>query len=70
MVGLKCACANSELVTALRAQNLLAVPAGENTVRLLPPLNIAQDDMRAGIEALERACVQLQDQHDKKAGGE
>jgi len=24
--------------------------------------------MRAGIEALERACVQLHDQHDKKAG--
>ena len=69
MVGLKCACANSELVTALRAQKLLAVPAGDNTVRLLPPLNIAQDDMRAGIEALERACEQLQDQHDKKAGG-
>ncbi|MEC8585954.1 MAG: aspartate aminotransferase family protein [Pseudomonadota bacterium] len=69
MVGLKCACANSELVAALRAQNLLAVPAGDNTVRLLPPLNIAQDDMRAGIEALERACVQLHDQHDKKAGG-
>ena len=69
MVGLKCACANSELVTALRAQKMLAVPAGDNTVRLLPPLNIAQDEMRAGIEALERACVQLHDQHDKKAGG-
>jgi len=31
----------------------------------LPPLNIAQDDMRAGIAAVERACAQL---HDQQAG--
>ena len=65
MVGLKCTCANTELVAALRAQKLLAVPAGDNTVRLLPPLNIAHDDMRAGIEAVERACAYL---HDQQAG--
>ena len=51
-----------ELVTALRAQKLLVVPAGDNTVRLLPPLNITRDDMRTGIEALEQACAQLRDQ--------
>jgi acetylornithine/succinyldiaminopimelate/putrescine aminotransferase len=28
-------------------------------VRLLPPLNIAQDDMRAALDAIDRACARL-----------
>jgi acetylornithine/N-succinyldiaminopimelate aminotransferase len=59
MVGLKCACENTRLVAALRAEKLLSVPAGDNTVRLLPPLNIAQDDMRAALDAIDRACARL-----------
>ena len=65
MVGLKCICANTDLAAALRAQKLLVVPAGDNTVRLLPPLNIAYDDILIGIKAVERACAYL---HDQQAG--
>ena len=49
----------------LARTKIVGVPAGDNTVRLLPPLNITRDDMRTGIEALEQACAQLRDQ---KAG--
>ena len=38
LLGLRCVVPNGELVDALRAEKLLAVAAGDNVVRLLPPL--------------------------------
>ncbi|MFQ5625971.1 MAG: aspartate aminotransferase family protein, partial [Methyloligellaceae bacterium] len=38
MIGLKCKPPNQELIDALFDERLLAVPAGDNVVRLLPPL--------------------------------
>jgi acetylornithine/N-succinyldiaminopimelate aminotransferase len=40
-----------------RAERLLIAGGGENCVRLLPPLIVAQDDIREAIEKLEAACV-------------
>lgn len=51
MLGLKCRVPNTELNLALRDQKLLAVPAGENVIRLLPPLTVSDDEIR---EALDR----------------
>ena len=42
---------NAEFIAALRDQKLLAVPAGDNVVRLLPPLTVSDDEIR---EALDR----------------
>ncbi|OQM73652.1 aspartate aminotransferase family protein [Manganibacter manganicus] len=54
MLGLKCVVPNARLNAALRAEKLLAVPAGDNVIRLLPPLTVT--DAEIG-EALERIRV-------------
>ena len=42
MLGLKCKVPNQNLLEALRAQKMLTVQAGDNVVRLLPPLIIGE----------------------------
>ena len=37
---------NTKVNAALRDQKLLAVPAGDNVVRLLPPLTVTEDEIR------------------------
>ena len=46
MLGLKCVVPNTKVNAALRDQKLLAVPAGDNVVRLLPPLTVTEDEIR------------------------
>jgi acetylornithine/N-succinyldiaminopimelate aminotransferase len=58
---LECVLPNMEIVTALRGANLLSVGAGENTLRLLPPLNIEKTDLDTAIAAIETACQTLRD---------
>ena len=55
MLGIKTHVANSEVVSALLRQNMLAVGAGDNVVRLLPPLNIDEATLSEGLNRIERA---------------
>lgn len=55
LAGVKVTVPNGEVVAALRDQNMLAVAAGENVVRLLPPLDITDEDLNIGMERLEAA---------------
>ena len=48
------------LVRAARDQGLLLVRAGERSVRLLPPLNVTDDELAEAIARLERALVSLE----------
>ena len=57
MLGLKCKCANTELVSALLDQHVLSVGAGDNVVRLLPPLTIDNTHIDQAVEALSAACA-------------
>ncbi len=59
LLGLKCtqAVPNGELVKALVGQKLLTVQAGDNVVRLLPPLIIGDAEIDAACEKLEAACA-------------
>ncbi len=61
MLGLKLrqGVKNADLVAAARESGLLTVPAGDNVVRLLPPLNIAEDEIAEGVARLEAACRAL-----------
>ena len=45
LIGLRAVVPNGELVDALRAEKMLAVAAGDNVVRLLPPLIISEDEI-------------------------
>lgn len=60
LLGLVAACSNSELVEAMRAEKLLAVAAGDNVVRLLPPLVIEEPDIADAIDRIERAARRIE----------
>ena len=59
MIGMKCGPANIELVNALRSHRVLTVPAGDNVVRFLPPLNIGDEHIDEAKESLLSACKEL-----------
>ena len=42
-----------DVVKAMRDEHLLTVPAGENTVRFLPPLVISEDEIATAVEGFE-----------------
>lgn len=59
MLGIKAKVPSADLLKAIRAERLLAVPAGENVIRLLPPLVTSAEEAREGLARLERAAEQL-----------
>lgn len=59
MLGLECKLAPADLVKAGYAQHLLTVPAADNTLRLLPPLNITDDEIAEAVARLDRAAASL-----------
>jgi acetylornithine/N-succinyldiaminopimelate aminotransferase len=61
MLGLKCAIENGIVVEQLLQEGLLAVPAADNVVRLLPPLTIEASHVAEAVAMLERACALLAD---------
>jgi acetylornithine/N-succinyldiaminopimelate aminotransferase len=60
MLGLKTKPLNSDFVNAAYAEHLLTVGAGDNVVRLLPPLIITKADIDEAVQKLERACLRLE----------
>ncbi|MET0259211.1 MAG: aspartate aminotransferase family protein [Methylobacterium sp.] len=62
MLGLKLNVLNTDFAAAARAQKLLVIPAGDNVVRLLPPLIITEDDVAQAIQRLDAAANTLEAQ--------
>jgi acetylornithine/N-succinyldiaminopimelate aminotransferase len=56
MLGLKLKVPNAEFVNAARRTGLLMVGAGDNVVRLLPPLIITEEHVREAMEKLSAAA--------------
>ena len=56
MLGLKCRASNIEVVNAGYDVGVLTVPAAENVVRLLPPLNILDEDITTALTLLKAAA--------------
>ncbi|WP_132253445.1 aspartate aminotransferase family protein [Methylobacterium segetis] len=59
MLGLKLGVPNTDFTAAARAEHLLVIPAGDNVVRLLPPLIVGEADVTAAVERLEAAASSL-----------
>ncbi len=59
MLGLKCKVAPADLVNAGYAQEVITVPAADNVVRLLPPLNITDAEIAEAVARLDRAAASL-----------
>lgn len=60
MLGLKCVSPAGDYVAAARDAGLLAVPAGDNVVRILPPLTITEEEISAAVDRLEEAAVAIE----------
>ena len=59
MIGLKCKATNTDVVAAGYAQHVLTVPAADNTIRLLPPLTITDEEIAEAVDRLDRAATAL-----------
>jgi acetylornithine/N-succinyldiaminopimelate aminotransferase len=59
MLGLKCKTTNTDVVAAGYAQNLLTVPAADNVIRLLPALNISDEDIDKAVQKLDAAAAHV-----------
>lgn len=60
MLGLECAVPNADLVARLRENGLLTAAAGDNVVRLLPPLIIEESHVDEAAAILEHSCGEWQ----------
>jgi len=61
MIGIKCVDegANGAMVKALLANGMLTVPAGDNIVRLLPPLVIEDSHVDEALAILSTVCQEM-----------
>ncbi len=60
LLGLKLKVPNTEFVTAARHEGLLVVGAGDNVVRLLPPLIINETHVREAVTKLAAAATSFE----------
>ncbi len=60
LVGLKTKVPNTDFIAAAIDQQLLSIAAGDNVVRLLPPLIVSEDDLADAVARLGRACQSLE----------
>jgi acetylornithine/N-succinyldiaminopimelate aminotransferase len=59
MLGLRCKVAPGDFVKAGYEAGVLTVPAADNVVRLLPPLNIEDEDIAEALRRLDDAASRL-----------
>ena len=62
MLGIRCVRPNTDLLAALRSEHMLTVPAGDNVIRLLPPLVLSADEAREGLSRIDAALAMLSGQ--------
>jgi acetylornithine/N-succinyldiaminopimelate aminotransferase len=60
LIGLRSVGPNGAFADALRAEHLLTVAAGDNVVRLLPPLIIQDADIAAAIDRIDAAARRIE----------
>tara|TARA_B100000965_G_scaffold134585_1_gene112047 strand:+ start:10 stop:1143 length:1134 start_codon:yes stop_codon:yes gene_type:complete len=59
MVGMRCAVENGLLVDKMIEHGVLTVPAGENVVRMLPPMIIEESHIDEAVAALDKSCAEI-----------
>jgi acetylornithine/N-succinyldiaminopimelate aminotransferase len=63
MLGVECVVPNTSVQEAAVAEGLLTVAAGQNVLRLVPPLVLTVDDVAEGLARLRRAAKRCVQQH-------
>jgi acetylornithine/N-succinyldiaminopimelate aminotransferase len=67
LIGLRMIPQASEMVDELRAEKMITVAAGDNVVRLLPPLIIGDKEITEAVGCIDRACARLGQTHARPA---
>jgi acetylornithine/N-succinyldiaminopimelate aminotransferase len=60
LLGLRAIVPNMDLVAACREEGLLTAGAGENVVRLLPPLISGEAEVTEAMNKLDAACIKIE----------
>jgi acetylornithine/N-succinyldiaminopimelate aminotransferase len=60
MLGLKMKIQSADFIAAAREAGLVVLPAGDNVVRLLPPLTLSETEAREGVELMSKAAAALE----------
>jgi acetylornithine/N-succinyldiaminopimelate aminotransferase len=60
IMGLRTVVPNTDFVSAARDQKLIVIGAGDNVVRLLPPLIITEADLGEAMDRLDAACAAIE----------
>jgi acetylornithine/N-succinyldiaminopimelate aminotransferase len=60
MLGLKMKVPNGDFIAAARDVGLVVLPAGDNVVRLLPPLTLSEEEAREGVALMGKAASALE----------
>jgi len=67
LMGLRMVPPSSEMVDELRNEKMITVAAGDNVVRLLPPLIITDAEIGEAVARIDRACARLAKAHPRPA---
>jgi acetylornithine/N-succinyldiaminopimelate aminotransferase len=67
LIGLRMLPPVSEMVEELRNEEMITVAAGDNVVRLLPPLIIDETEIAEAVARIDRACAKLALAHPRPA---
>lgn len=59
MLGVEISANIAEVLSTLRSKGLIALPAGENVIRLLPPLNITKAEVDQAVDLLEKTLSHI-----------
>jgi acetylornithine/N-succinyldiaminopimelate aminotransferase len=60
MLGLKMKVPSGDFIAAARRAGIVVLPAGDNVVRLLPPLTLSEDEAREGVALMGKAAAALE----------
>ena len=59
LLGIKARVPSNELLLAMREEHILGIPAGDNVIRLIPPLVVTAEEAREGLARIENAAASL-----------
>ncbi len=60
LIGIQLYKDQSEFIKKLMDNQLLTIRAGENVVRILPPLNVKKSEINIALKVIEKVCSEIQ----------
>jgi acetylornithine/N-succinyldiaminopimelate aminotransferase len=61
LIGLKLKAPPADFAAEALKQRILVIPAGDNVVRILPPLVVSDEELAEGVRRLDAACAAVEE---------